>query len=347
MKLTRAVQTLQPAYFAMVMATGMVAVSLDLLGMAVLAKVLTWLNLAAFATLFLLTVARLIWFPRDVYADLVDHNRGVGFFTLVAGICVLGIQLIVIFEDYYTASILWFAAIGLWFGVTYTIFTSLTVKQNKPLLRDGINGGWLVAVVATQAVSNLGGMLAPVFQKHVQLVLFFSLAMWLAGGMLYIWMISIIFYRYTFFAFSPADLMPPYWINMGAMAISTLAGTTLIANAPRWPYLDQLLPFLHGFTIFFWATATWWIPMLVSLGFWRHVYRRFTIRYDPLYWGLVFPLAMYAASTFRLARVTGVGELSIVAHLFGYAALIAWLATFAGLLHVLCVSQPKLEGALA
>ena len=42
------------------------------------------------------------------------------------------------------------------------------------------------------------------------------------GGMLYIWMMSLIFYRYTFFPFSPGDLSPPYWINMGAMAISTL-----------------------------------------------------------------------------------------------------------------------------
>jgi len=345
--LARAVQTLHPAYFAMVMATGIVAVSLDLLGMTTPAKALTWLNVVAFAVLCLMTVARVMFFPREMFSDLIDHNRSVGFFTLVAGTCVLGTQLIVIFEDYGAASILWFVAIGLWFGITYTVFTSLTVKPNKPLLPDGINGGWLVAVVATQAVSNLGGMLVPVFKTHAELVLFFSLVMWLAGGMLYVWMISIIFYRYTFFGFSPADLMPPYWINMGAMAISTLAGTTLIGNAPRWRYLEQLLPFLHGFTIFFWATATWWIPMLVSLGVWRHIYRRFAIRYDPLYWGMVFPLGMYTTCTFRLARATGMGELLIIVHFFVYVAFIAWLTTFAGLLHALWNGVFKRQGALA
>src|SRR3546814_5827418 len=61
----------------------------------------------------------------------------------------------------------------------------------------------------------------------------------------------------------------PYWINMGAMAISTLAGARLIANAPDAPWLDGLLPFLKGFTVFYWATASWWIPMLLALGFWR------------------------------------------------------------------------------
>ena len=47
--------------------------------------------------------------------------------------------------------------------------------------------------------------------------------------MLYIWIISLIFYRYTFFAMEPSDLAPPYWINMGAVAISTLAGALLVA----------------------------------------------------------------------------------------------------------------------
>src|SRR3546814_8478322 len=95
--------------------------------------------------------------------------------------------------------------------------------------------------------------------------------MWLWGGMLYIWMMSLIFYRYTFFEFSPADLSPPYWINMGAMAISALAGSLLIINAPDAPFLGSMLPFIKGFTVFFWATGTWWIPMLLVLAIWRHV----------------------------------------------------------------------------
>ena len=58
---------------------------------------------------------------------------------------------------------------------------------------------------------------------------------------------------------------------MGAVAISTLSGATLILDAQRSPLLQSMLPFLRGFTLFFWATGTWWIPMLVILGLWRHV----------------------------------------------------------------------------
>src|SRR5690606_11558719 len=108
--------------------------------------------------------------------------------------------------------------------------------------------------------------------------------MWLGGGMLYMWIIALIFYRYTFFPMSPADLAPPYWLNMGAVAISTLAGAVLVLASPAMPLLTELKPFLMGVTLLFWATATSWIPMLLTLGFWRHIYCRFPLRYDPLYW---------------------------------------------------------------
>jgi tellurite resistance protein TehA-like permease len=150
--------------------------------------------------------------------------------------------------------------------------------------------------------------------------------------MLYVWIISLIFYRYTFFTLSPADLAPPYWINMGAVAISTLAGTMLLAAAPRSALLRELIPFLKGITLLFWATATWWVPMLVILGIWRHVFRRFPLRYDPLYWGAVFPLGMYTACTFRLTQVVDAGFLLFVPRAFIYVALAAWTLTLLGLL---------------
>jgi tellurite resistance protein TehA-like permease len=109
-----------------------------------------------------------------------------------------------------------------------------------------------------RGVSNFYGLPGNLHQNEL---LFFALSMWFCGGMLYIWLISLIFYRYTFFRFLPSDLMPSYWINMGAMAISTLAGTLLIERASEADFLAYMLPFLRGFTLFCWATATWWIPM--------------------------------------------------------------------------------------
>jgi tellurite resistance protein TehA-like permease len=326
-----AIQTLHPAYFAMVMATGIVSIAAHLLIAPLLAQLLFAANVLFAVVLVALLAIRIARYPADVVADLRSHGRAVGFFTVVAATSVLGSQAMVVANRWTVAAVLWAIAIVLWALLTYGVFAALSVKLDKPTLEAGINGGWLVSVVAPQSIVVLGTQLAPGFGDGAPGVLFFSLAMWLGAGMLYIWIISLIFYRYTFFPLSPVDLAPPYWINMGSVAISTLAGSVLVLAAPLSPLLTELRPFIKGLTLLFWATATWWIPMLIILGVWRHGYRRFPLQYDPLYWGAVFPLGMYTVCTYRLAEALDLRWLTIVSSVGVWIALGAWTATLAGL----------------
>jgi tellurite resistance protein TehA-like permease len=323
---------LHPAYFALVMATGIVSIASQLLGMRPIAVALFALNLLFYPALWVLTIARIARHRDRVLADLFHHGRCVGFFTTVAATSVLGSQFLVVGGLVDVAIAFWFLAIALWVVLTYTIFTVLTVKSDKPSLADGLNGGWLVAVVATHSVAVLGAQVAPHFTQYAPQALLYSLAMWLGGAMLYIWIISLIFYRYTFFSLSPSDLAPPYWINMGAAAIATLAGTLLVGAAQHSPVALQILPFVRGFTLFWWATATWWIPMLLILSIWRHVFRAFPLRYDPLYWGAVFPLGMYTVCTFRLSQALDAPYLVAIPRVSIFVALAAWSLTLLGLI---------------
>jgi len=321
-----------PVYFSMVMATGIVSMAAHLAGIPIVGSLLMWLNVALYCVFWALLIGRVAVDSGSLLQDLTSFRVAPGYFTLVAGTSVLARQLLIIDTQSRIATAMLWVAFPIWAALIYVIFTAFTVKESKPTLAEGIHGGWLLSVVATQAVAVLMALLARQSQSYQQLMLFVSLGLWLCGGMLYIWIISLIFYRYTFFKFVPSDLMPPYWINMGAMAISTLAGATLIQSATLAPFLEEMLPFLKGFTMFFWATATWWIPMLLILGFWRHVYKKFALRYDPLYWGAVFPLGMYSVSTHQVFQALQISFLNWLPRLFAYVALAAWILTFVGFL---------------
>ena len=127
------------------------------------------------------------------------------------------------------------------------------MRETKPRLEKGLSGVWLIAAVATQSISVLGTLLAGRFGAYREYLLFFTLCMFLIGCMLYLLLIALIFYRFAFLSLTTAELTPPYWINMGAVAISTVAGERLILGAGGWRFLEEILPFLKGFTLFFWA----------------------------------------------------------------------------------------------
>lgn len=329
---------LQPGYFAMVMATGIVSIACHLAGLSWIAALLFRLNIGLFSILWLLLLARIFFHSERFLADLGDHSRGAGFFTTVAATCILGNQCIILEQAISPAIVLLALGTVLWAVLIYGIFALFTIRVDKPDLERGINGTWLVAVVATQSVSVLSGLVVSGTAHPQEVFLFFSLCTFLAGCMLYILIITLIFYRLMFFEFRPSDLSHPYWINMGAVAITSLAGTVLVMNAPGYPFLKAIMPFVAGFTLFFWATATWWIPFLLLLGVWRFVIHRQKIFYDPQYWSVVFPLGMYSTCTMRVAAGMNLEFLGELSRLFMLCALLSWVLLFLALLHSLAVA---------
>lgn len=324
------IENLFPGYFALVMATGIVSLATHFMDLEPVALPLFWLNIAAYLLLWIFTFARLIRYPQNIASDLANHVRGPGFFTLPAGTCVIGVQFAVLQKNMPMATALWFLGIGLWLIVTYSFFASITLKAKKPAFVDGINGAWLIAIVSTQAIAVLGALVAPEFSSP-EFPLLFATAMHMAGFMLYLPLITLLLYRWTFFEVTPQQLTPPYWINMGALAISTLAGARLLQVTKTLPLLQRITPFLEGSTFACWAAATWWIPLLLVFGFWRHIVRRLPFVYDPQYWGMVFPLGMYSVCTIQMSRALDLPQVFIVAKIFVWVAMTAWVLVLGGL----------------
>lgn len=322
------IKTLHPAYFAFVMSTGIISIASNILGFTPIAHGLFYINVAAYGIILGLQILRVIMYWGEQYADLSNPKLSLVYFTLVAGTNVLGAQFVNVVNCPCVAKGLWFFGIFLWVLITLSTFSLLFLK-NEQRIESVIHGGWLIATVGTQSVAVLGALLSSRFTGTSNIILFSSVVWWLIGAFLYVVIITLITYRLIFFKVAPEGLVPPYWINMGAVAITTLAGAAISLTIPKigGAFLD-LGGFVKGFSLFFWSFGTWWIPLLIIAGIWKYVYKRTAYKYSPLYWGLVFPLGMYTACTLKLSEALGLVYISNISKGFIYVAYAAWLIVF-------------------
>lgn len=323
------IDVLFPGSFALVMATGIISNAFYFERPRLLSDILFALNLAFYIWLMLATITRAVRVPRAIWADLTDPQRVFAFFTLVAATDVLGVG-IYLRGLSHTATLLWLAGFLAWVILAYTSFGVLAFI-NTLHKADIVEGGWLIAIVATESLAILGTLIASSFGLAAPMIFLLTYMLWGIGLALYGIYVTLFAQRIFFFEFAPDDVSALLWVVMGAAAISTNAGTVLISADSHVAFLNSMRGFVDGVTLIAWAWATWWIPLLLLLGIWKHGVHRVPLRYTPVLWGLVFPLGMYALASLRLSLATDVPALRTASLLMVWIALATWLATAAGL----------------
>ncbi|MET0912248.1 MAG: tellurite resistance/C4-dicarboxylate transporter family protein [Acidimicrobiales bacterium] len=328
---TSAVAGLFPGYFAMVMATGIIAIAAFQQDIGWLADSLYVIAAAAYGVLVVLTLLRLVGFGRLLVADLTSHAKGFAFLTTVAATNVLGSASAIVHGWWDLAWVLWWISLGLWAVLAYSTLIAVVLRSPKPGLGAGINGTWFLLTVSTESIAVLGALL---LVRHPSDGLAFAcIGAFLLGIVLYLIVMTMVFQRWTFQDLEPTEADPPAWIAAGAVAITVLAGTNLLGAAPVSVRIDRLGPALEALVMLAWATATFWFPLMIAIGVWRHVVRRVPLRYHPSYWSMVFPLGMYGAATFRMRAALELEVLAWLPKVTLAVALLAWTATFIGLVH--------------
>lgn len=318
---------LTPGYFAGVMATGIVSIGAQLIGQGVLARVLFWLTLVFYLVLIALNVWRVIAWRPQIAADFRDPARAFGYFTFIAATNVVGAMLVGI-GWVATAAVLLGVATVAWLALGYVIpWTAVLGSQRRPML-DTANGTWFIWVVASQSIAVPAAGLEPLIPQLRQAAAILAVVAWSVGVFLYVACAGLVLLRLVQYPVAPEDIEPPYWVSMGAVAITVVAGARIVEMEDA-PMIDVTRELIAGLSVIFWAFATWLIPLLVAAGFWRHIVRRVPLRYQPTLWSFVFPMGMYAAASLYLGRADRLPVVEAIGAAWFWLALVVWIMTAA------------------
>jgi tellurite resistance protein TehA-like permease len=319
------VAELYPGCFALVMATGIISNGFFLGGYHAWSATLFGVILVAYPVLILLTLMRSVWFPGALVADLISPASVFSFFTIIAGTGVFAVALSL--RGWSEAALsLWIFAFAIWLVLIYLGF-AVMIFRNPAGGADIAHGGWLNAIVGTESLVILGTVVAPDAGGLGPAILVATHMLWGVGLALYGIFIALFAQRVFFHDVEPDDITPLLWVVMGAAAIAANAGSTLILANQGPAFLQAMRPLVDGVTLVMWAWATWWIPMLVLLGLWKHGVRRVPLQYTPMLWSLVFPLGMYALASLRLSLAADLPPLKTISVAMTWVALAAWTAT--------------------
>ncbi|WP_235681349.1 tellurite resistance/C4-dicarboxylate transporter family protein [Tomitella gaofuii] len=325
-----AVSTLNPGYFALTMATGIVSVAIRIHGLDLLAQTMAAICGISWVLLTALTVIRIARHRPAIRNDFKDPRRGFGYFTFTAASGVLGTVLLV--DDYRGLGIAMLVITAVsWFLLGYIVpWTAVLHPSHRPTL-PGANGTWFIWVVGGQSLAVLAATLEPMvttFRDELGILAVFS---WAVGCVLYAGVALLVAARLMLYPLGPEDAVPAYWISMGATAITVLAGSKVVLIGDHAaPMVRAIRELAAGTSVIFWVFGTWLIPVLLAAGYWRHVVHRLPLRYDATLWSIIFPLGMYSVASHFLGSesVDDLPLVQTIAEVEAWVALAAWAAVF-------------------
>jgi tellurite resistance protein TehA-like permease len=297
--LGRTLDSIPPAVGADVMATGVVSIALSLDGEETLSRALLVIAAGIWIALAVLLPLRAARDPAGFRADACTPAA----FTASVATAVLGTRL----------TLLGWA----WAGVaTLLIALILFAAVLRPVLAGWKSPAGGVSLLLAVSVESLAVLAATVAASQpARWLLIAALAPFGLGLGLYVFIISR--FGLDQLAVGRGD----HWITGGALGISALAAAKITAVANALGILKGAA--LKDIAIGLWVLTMPWL--LVLLGAEERWPR---LRYDAGRWATVFPLAMYAASSFAVGAVAHAGAITSFARVWVWVGLASWAIVF-------------------
>lgn len=295
-----------PAAGAAVMATGIISIGLHLTGRETLSRialvlaVIAWLALAA---------DFLLRFVKDRERWLREAGTPPGL-TAVAATTVLGTRLSLLGWQGLAEALLALAAV---------LWPVLLVAVRRNRRRGRMPGGVFLICVATQGLSVLGSTIATAVGST-----------WLAHAAMVLFWLGIVFYVVAFAHFDLREVARgagDHWVAGGALAISALAGSKLVAAHHVNPYLwnnDDQGALRAATGVLLSLGLAWDCVLFIAEVVWPR------LRYDVRRWATVFPMGMTAVATLMVGTALDAPRLRGTGQVLLWIAVAVWLAVAVG-----------------
>ncbi|GAB33651.1 hypothetical protein GOOTI_076_00310 [Gordonia otitidis NBRC 100426] len=333
--------------FTFVMATGIISTAMHnaaTLGSGtystvaqVISALLFVLAVVGYIALTVFTIAG--WFTgAGISAELMGEVRADGFTVLAftAGSGVLAARSLAGGFDWAALSFA-YITLGSWVILGYVAviaaFFSATHSRAQspsattPLPWTHVNGTWFLMVVGTQAVAVAFGALAAA--KHVNWYAQVAALWWGIGVLILIVMAVLVVARLIIIGLSHDDEVAPYWVLMGAGAISVLAGAELMTTGSAQRLVTHDV--VGTLCLMAWIFGTWLIPLLIVLMIWHARRPGTNSGFRTALWSLVFPIGMYGVASRQLGIAWHVPWLKDLGTWEAWVALAVWVVVFAGM----------------
>ena len=339
-----------PNWFAATMGTGVLALALAQLplaipGLRVVAEGLWLFNILLFSLFTAAYAARWILF-FDEARRIFGHSTVSMFFgtipmglaTIINGFLLFGLPrwgdgVIHIVEALWWIDVAMSLACGVL--IPYMMFT----RQEHSI--DQMTAVWLLPVVAAEVAAASGGLLAPhLTDAHGQLiVLTTSYVLWAFSLPVAFSILTILLLRMALHKLPHENMAASSWLALGPIGTGALGMLLLGGEAPAifaangLPGVGEIasgLGLVAGITL--WGFGLWWMLMALLITV---RYLRDGIPFNLGWWGFTFPLGVYSLATLKLASILNLTFFSV----FGTALVILLAAMW------LIVGKRTVQGA--
>lgn len=315
-----------PNWFAATMGTGVLALALAQLPLAIpglhaVAEGLWLFNILLFTLFTAAYAARWILF-FDEARRIFGHSTVSMFFgtipmglaTIINGFLLFGLQrwgdgVIELVE------VLWWIDVAMSLACGVLIPYMMFTRQEHSI--DQMTAVWLLPVVAAEVAAASGGLLAPhLNDAHAQLiVLTTSYVLWAFSLPVAFSILTILLLRMALHKLPHENMAASSWLALGPIGTGALGMLLLGGEAPAifaangLPGVGEIasgLGLVAGITL--WGFGLWWMLMALLITV---RYLRDGIPFNLGWWGFTFPLGVYSLATLKLASILNLTFFSV------------------------------------